>query len=87
MEFEVAQDTHSQKPDAVKYTREQEGVNEDMTRSEAALAVQSIPFYVEVSSIFLALVPEIKHKDTGRFCNYASWFCRGWCRHGLQKSD
>ena len=101
MEFESAkEELDSEKPDAVKYAREQvldgylfldwfgipqitarvEGVNEDTTRSEAALAVQSIPFYVEVSNIFLALVPEMKHKDTGNFCNYSSWFCRGWCR-------
>ena len=100
MEYESAQEVDSEKPDAVRYMREQvldgylfldwfgipqitarvEGVNEDTTRSDAALAVQSIPFYVEVSNIFLALVPEFKHKNTGLFCNYSSWFCRGWCR-------
>eukprot|EP00438_Fugacium_kawagutii_P021247 Skav207768 [mRNA] locus=scaffold2087:129268:130623:- [translate_table: standard] len=59
------------------------GVNEDDTRSDAALAVQSIPFYVEASNIFLALVPEVKHQDTHKFCNYTSWLSRGWCRAEL----
>ena len=40
-----------------------EGVNEDVTRSEAAKAVQSIPAYVEASDLFIALVPEVKHQD------------------------
>ncbi|CAK9015369.1 unnamed protein product [Durusdinium trenchii] len=60
-----------------------EGVNEESTKSDAALAVQSIPFYVETSSIFLALVPEVKHHDTRKYCNYASWLSRGWCRAEL----
>lgn len=59
------------------------GVNEDDTWSDAALAVQSIPFYVEASNIFLALVPEVKHQDTHKFCNYTSWMSRGWCRAEL----
>ena len=42
--------------------------------------MQSIPFYVEVSEIFVALVPELRHEDTGRLCNYTSWLSRGWCR-------
>ena len=60
-----------------------QGVNEDQTKSDAALAVQSIPFYVEVSNIFLALVPEVKHLDTQKCCNYGSWLARGWCRAEL----
>ena len=58
-------------------TARAEGVNEESTKSDAALAVQSIPFYVETSNIFLALVPEVKHCTTGKFCNYASWLSRG----------
>ena len=58
-------------------TARAEGVNEESTRSDAALAVQSIPFYVETSNIFLALVPEVKHCTTGKYCNYASWLSRG----------
>ncbi|OLP98573.1 hypothetical protein AK812_SmicGene18923 [Symbiodinium microadriaticum] len=60
-----------------------EGVNEDETRSDAALAVQSIPAYVEVSSLFIALVPELTHTVTGARCNYISWLSRGWCRAEL----
>ncbi|CAJ1334485.1 unnamed protein product [Effrenium voratum] len=56
------------------------GVNEDLTRTQAAKAVQSIPGYVEVADLFLALVPEIVHTETGVRCNYASWLSRGWCR-------
>ena len=59
------------------------GVNEDVTRSEAALAVQSIPAYVEVSALFIALVPELTHTVTGSKCNYISWLSRGWCRAEL----
>ena len=58
-------------------TARAEGVNEESTKSDAALAVQSIPFYVEMSNIFLALVPEVKHCTTGKYCNYSSWLCRG----------
>eukprot|EP00435_Cladocopium_sp_Y103_P059907 s1461_g21.t1 len=64
-------------------TARAEGVNEESTKSDAALAVQSIPFYVETSNIFLALVPEVKHCTTGKYCNYASWLSRGWCRAEL----
>ena len=41
------------------------GVNEETTKSDAALAVQSIPAYVELSNLFIALVPELTHKDSG----------------------
>ncbi|CAJ1422608.1 unnamed protein product [Effrenium voratum] len=64
-------------------TARTDGVNEESTKSDAALAVQSIPFYVETSNIFLALVPELKHHDTGKCCNYTSWLSRGWCRAEL----
>eukprot|EP00438_Fugacium_kawagutii_P019773 Skav203663 [mRNA] locus=scaffold2755:105564:105761:- [translate_table: standard] len=33
--------------------------------------------------IFLALVPEMKHHDTGKYCSYSSWLRRGWCRAEL----
>ncbi|CAK9071050.1 unnamed protein product [Durusdinium trenchii] len=59
------------------------GVNEESTRSSAALAVQSIPAYVEAADLFLALVPELLHADTGLICSYSSWLSRGWCRAEL----
>ncbi|CAJ1372282.1 unnamed protein product [Effrenium voratum] len=59
------------------------GMNEDATKSEAAQAVQSIPAYVEAADLFIALVPELLHADTGLPCNYASWLSRGWCRAEL----
>ena len=59
------------------------GVNEDTTKQEAALAVQSIPAYVELCALFFALVPELSHKDSAQLVNYASWLSRGWCRAEL----
>lgn len=68
-------------------TARKHGVNEvdilSSTRSDAALAVQSIPAYVEASDLFLALVPDLVHSDTGKQCNYLSWLSRGWCRAEL----
>ncbi|CAJ1453513.1 unnamed protein product [Effrenium voratum] len=64
-------------------TARTDGINEDATRSDAALAVQSIPAYVEASDLFFALVPELTHVDTGRECNYETWLWRGWCRAEL----
>jgi len=55
------------------------GINEDLQRSDAAKAVQSIPGYVEAADLFLALVPETLHSN-GSACNYATWLSRGWCR-------
>lgn len=64
-------------------TARTDGVNEDATRSDAALAVQSIPAYVEACDLFVALVPELVHSDTGLPCNYKTWLSRGWCRAEL----
>ncbi|CAK9036714.1 unnamed protein product [Durusdinium trenchii] len=63
-------------------TARTKGQNEDSDRSDAAKAVQSIPFYVEVSNLFVALVPEAQH-ESGASCNYTSWLSRGWCRAEL----
>lgn len=51
----------------------------------AALAVRSIPAYVELSSLFIALVPELRYKESPELlnCNYATWLSRGWCRAEL----
>ncbi|CAE7327132.1 unnamed protein product [Symbiodinium sp. CCMP2592] len=61
-------------------TARQEGVNEEVTMTDAALAVQSIPAYVELANVFIALVPALLHTETGMPCNYVSWQSRGWCR-------
>ena len=42
------------------------------------LAVRSIPAYVELSSIFIALVPELTHKDSDQLVYYTTWLSRGW---------
>ena len=64
-------------------TARKAGVNEDTTRQDAALAVQSIPAYVELSTMFIALVPELVHSDSSQPVNYATWLSRGWCRAEL----
>ena len=44
-------------------------------------AVESIPSYVERSTIMLVLVPTVKHFDRiGDVCDFRSWRGRGWCR-------
>ncbi|CAE7243879.1 ANKRD17 [Symbiodinium sp. CCMP2592] len=42
------------------------------------LAIRSIPSYVEHCSMFVALVPELRH-ESGSACDYESWLRRGWC--------
>lgn len=64
-------------------TARQPGVNEETTKSDAALAVQSIPAYVEACDLFFVLCPELYHQETGERCNYTSWLQRGWCRAEL----
>ncbi|CAE7699076.1 unnamed protein product, partial [Symbiodinium pilosum] len=64
-------------------TARQAGINEEATKTDAALAVQSIPAYVELSNLFIALVPELTHKDSAQLVNYGSWLSRGWCRAEL----
>ncbi|CAE7353783.1 unnamed protein product [Symbiodinium sp. CCMP2592] len=64
-------------------TARQPGVNEETTKSDAALAVQSIPAYVEACNLFFVLCPELHHQETGERCNYTSWLQRGWCRAEL----
>ena len=45
-------------------------------------AVESIPDYVERSTLVLVLVPPVEHVDRpgGELCDYGSWRGRGWCR-------
>ena len=60
-------------------THRASGVNEDVTKTEAAKAIQSIPGYVERCNLFMILTPELFHEDTGMLCNTRSWQSRGWC--------
>mmetsp|Transcript_46082 Transcript_46082/g.109532 ORF Transcript_46082/g.109532 Transcript_46082/m.109532 type:complete len:588 (-) Transcript_46082:94-1857(-) len=64
-------------------TERADGVNDDATVSDTARAVQSIPAYVESCDMFVALVPDLVHSDTGLQCNYSTWLSRGWCRAEL----
>ena len=44
-------------------------------------AVDSIPSYIERSSMTWVLVPPIPHTDLpDAVCDFNSWRCRGWCR-------
>ena len=46
-----------------------------------AKAVQSIPAYIERSSLVVVLVPPCKHADRDEeICDQSSWRGRGWCR-------
>ena len=45
--------------------------------------VHSIPSYVELCNLFLALVPTATHRDTRSACSFNSWLQRGWCRTEL----
>ena len=47
-------------------------------------AVESIPSYVEKSTLFLILAPVCLHRDRQEVCSYATWRKRGWCRLELQ---
>ena len=60
-----------------------DGVNDGDAKSDTALAVESIPAYVENCDMFVALVPDLVHSDTKLHCNYRSWLVRGWCRAEL----
>lgn len=43
-------------------------------------AIDSIPGYVERSSLMLVLVPACQNSLTQETCNYSTWRSRGWCR-------
>ena len=44
-------------------------------------ATESIPSYIERSTLMLVLVPPSQHYDReGEFVTYSSWRGRGWCR-------
>ena len=50
---------------------------------EQLLYIESIPSYVDLCQVFLALVPKAVHHDTGASCAFQSWLERGWCRTEL----
>ena len=58
-------------------------MNEDATKSEIARAVNSIPAYLELANLFIALVGFAEHQDTKQWCGLSSWLNRGWCRAEL----
>ena len=45
--------------------------------------ILSIPSFVQACQVFVALVPPLRHKDSGEVCDYRSWSTRGWCRSEL----
>merc|ERR1719428_536742 len=53
-------------------------VNDDL-----ALAVGTIPAYVDAATHFIVLCPPTPHSDTAELCNMLSWSLRGWCRTEL----
>jgi len=62
----------------------QSNYGEDQVHAQdAALAVRSIPAYMERCSLLIVLAPPCRHQDTGSVCNYGTWRRRGWCRAEL----
>ena len=53
-------------------TQRVDGVNDDAAISDTARAVQSIPAYVEICDMFVALLPDLVHSDTALQCNYGT---------------
>eukprot|EP00435_Cladocopium_sp_Y103_P050922 s583_g15.t1 len=47
--------------------------------TESSMAILSLPAYVQNSDLFMALVPEVQHQDSGSYCNFTSFLQRGWC--------
>eukprot|EP00439_Symbiodinium_sp_Y106_P036143 s11_g4.t1 len=64
--FKLADDLDAQ---VQKLSKTYESLEKEATKSDAALAVQSIPAYVELSNIFIALVSELSHKDSNLACS------------------
>ena len=60
----------------------------DDGKAEANLqkAIESIASYVEQSAYFIALTPNVYHKDIGKYLDWASYLTRGWCRAELLAS-
>eukprot|EP00438_Fugacium_kawagutii_P031204 Skav220799 [mRNA] locus=scaffold150:363000:364694:+ [translate_table: standard] len=42
--------------------------------------IYSIPYFVDVSQVFLALVPKVIHYDSLSCSDYHTWLDSGWCR-------
>mmetsp|Transcript_43612 Transcript_43612/g.69174 ORF Transcript_43612/g.69174 Transcript_43612/m.69174 type:complete len:615 (+) Transcript_43612:59-1903(+) len=56
------------------------------------LAAESMAAYVQSSDLFVALVPPLEHRQTGKIAAFASWLSRGWCQsemwtHALSLRD
>ncbi|CAE7838245.1 unnamed protein product [Symbiodinium microadriaticum] len=69
-------------------TAREEGVNEDVTRTDAALAVQSIPAYVELANVFIALAnPPLLPSGTFLMFNGEAGRAEWWCHLLSNKPD
>eukprot|EP00438_Fugacium_kawagutii_P005921 Skav229271 [mRNA] locus=scaffold952:195753:197462:- [translate_table: standard] len=54
---------------------------QDLHKEEVLLQyIYSIPYYVDVSQVFIALVPKVMHYDTLACSDYYTWLDSGWCR-------
>ena len=42
-------------------------------------AANSIPAYIELSTHLLIVAPPVKHRETGKLCDFGSWLQHGWC--------
>ena len=62
----------------VDYASISQANDEDLARG-----VASLPYYIENSSLFLAVVPPALHADLRVCCDRRSYADRGWCRFEL----
>ena len=56
------------------------GKQDPALAEDQVLYVNSIPSYVDLCNVFVALAPRALHTDTREGCDFHSWLRRGWCR-------
>ena len=52
-------------------------------RALQELAIQSLPIYAALSSVFVVVAPITTHHDTGNVCDITTYSKCGWCRAEL----
>jgi hypothetical protein len=79
-EFITHSDTH-QSSEQPSRTCQDHSKNDSDDSKLLALAVKSLPAYVEMCCMMLVLVPTDEHRDrTEEIVDWCSWRRRGWCR-------
>ena len=84
----VSRSTYRAKSKIAEDNRSEDEISLSRTRASASVAaenlvkaINSIPAYIERSTHFFVVCPEVRHRDMpGVVCDLSSWFDRGWCR-------